>query len=113
MTHYEDIQSPSLVFTLDVYPEVIQKDTKWEKIKKSPYNTDVTKDEIETTINQLRSSYATFEDVSAIDKEVLVRAKVTYSIKDTILGNAKNQYLGREEIEPNKDLTKLLTGKVI
>ncbi len=113
MSKYEDEKNPSLVFSLDVYPEVVQKDAKWEKIKKSAYSTDVAQSDVDATVEQLRSSYANFEDAAEIADEVLTRAKVTYLHKGTQVGNTKNQYIGWEEVSPNKDLTKALLGKKV
>jgi trigger factor len=110
---YEDEKNPSLTWSLDVYPEVVVKDDKRKKIKKSAYSTEVTQSEVDATVEQLRSSYANFEDAAEIADEVLTRAKVTYLHKGTQVGNTKNQYIWWEEVSPNKDLTKALLGKKI
>ena len=73
-----DSENPSLSFSLDVYPVLVEKDTKWKKVKVTPYTTELTEEEITGTLDQLRSSYADFQDVAEVAEDVLTRIKITY-----------------------------------
>ena len=110
---YEHDQSGTLSFYLDVYPDIVEKDEKRKKVKKDKYKTDVSQDEIDATVNQLQSSYATFEDAAVIEPEVLTRVKLTYAQKKDTIWHTKNHYIGWEDLEANADLKKLLLGKKI
>ena len=112
MEQYGDEQSDgSFSFTLDVYPTLHEKDTKWKKIKKDPYTNEMTQEDVDLTLTQLRSSYAQFEDADIVEEDVLTRVKIVYKNNDIVLWNSKNRYLGREDLEVNKDLKKVLLGK--
>lgn len=108
----EQNEAGSLSFTLDVFPEVIQKNDTWKKQKVSPYTTEVTSDDIEKTLDQLRSSYATFEDVEQVTETSLMRLKISFiDKKGAVVGNGKNQYLGQEELATQPVLHKQFIGK--
>lgn len=107
-----DTESGTFLFYLDVFPEVTQKDDKWKKHTQKAYSTEVTQEEINATLDQLRSSYAQFDDVDVVEASSLMRLKVTYEDKKgEILGNPKNQYLGQEELETHTAVQKLFIGK--
>lgn len=112
MSQYES-DKPSLSFTLDVYPALAEKDKKWQKVKKDAYKSELTQKEIDATVDQLRSSYAQFDDAAEVAEDVLTRVKLSFLKGKEVLGNPKNQYLGREEVEVNKDLKKAILGKKI
>ncbi len=79
---YKDAnESGKLSFSLDVFPEVVEKNVTWKKHKADKYSTVVTQEDIDATVDQLRSSYAQFEDVEIVDTESLMRLKVTYQNK--------------------------------
>lgn len=93
-----DSEKSTLVFTLDVYPTLAEKDQKWKKVKPDAYSVVLTDEEVAATVDQLRSSYATFEDAAEVAEEVLTRVKMTYLNGKEVLGNPKNRYLGREDV---------------
>lgn len=108
----DDNQSGTLSFSLDVFPEVTEKNTNWKKEKPKAYSVEVTKEEINTTVDQLRSNYAQFDDVDVVDADSLMRIKMTHQDKKwNALGNSKNQYLGQEELSAHPTLQKLFIGK--
>jgi FKBP-type peptidyl-prolyl cis-trans isomerase (trigger factor) len=74
-------ESGRLSFTLDVFPEVVEKNTAWKKHKAEKYSTEVTQEDINATLDQLRSSYAQFEDVDIVGTDSLMRLKVSYQNK--------------------------------
>lgn len=112
-THYNDEDKAFLKFSLDVYPDLVEKNKKWKDIKAVAYDTAVTQQEIDATVDQLRSSYANFDVAEEVVEGVLSRVKVTYLHKKETLGHSKNQYLGWEEIEHHKDIVKELLGKKV
>lgn len=110
---FKDENSDGTVsFSLDVFPEVIVKNDAWKKQAMEQYTTQVSADEIEKTVDQLRSSYATFDDVDVVDESSLMRLKISFVDKkgDTI-GNGKNQYLGQEELAEHPPIQKLFLKK--
>lgn len=108
----DDNQSGILSFSLDVFPEVTEKNANWKKEKPKAYSVEVTKEEINTTVDQLRSNYAQFDDVDVVDADSLMRIKMTHQDKKwNALGNSKNQYLGQEELSAHPTLQKLFIGK--
>lgn len=109
----DDAQSGTLSFTLDVFPEVIEKNKDWKKEKPKAYTVDVTDEEVNMTLDQLRSNYAQFDDVDVVDADSLMRIKMTHQDKKwNALGNSKNQYLGQEELSAHPTIQKLFIGKV-
>ncbi len=110
---YKDTdESGTISFSLDIFPEVIEKNDKWKKHTEKAYSTDVTQDEINGTVDQLRSSYAQFDDVEVVDTESLMRLKISHQDKKREqLGHTKNQYLGQEELSKHTAVQKLFLGK--
>jgi trigger factor len=110
---YKDVnESGTISFSLDVFPEVVEKNVTWKKHTEKAYSTEVTKKEIDATLDQLRSSYAQFDDVDVVDKESLMRLKIIQQDKKgEQLGHTKNQYLGQEELSKHTAVQKLFLGK--
>lgn len=101
-----------LSFHLDVFPEVQEKNDAWKRHKVEAYSTVVTDEDVSATVDQLRSSYATFDDVDAVTETSLMRLKVTFLDKDGAdLGKGKNQYLGQEELASHPTLHKQFLKK--
>lgn len=108
----DENQSGTISFSLDVFPEVVAKDKKWEKHTEKAYSTDLTEEEVQATLDQLRSSYAQFDDVDVVDAESLMRLKISHMDKKwEQLGHTKNQYLGQEELSQHTAVQKLFIGK--
>ncbi len=108
----EENQSGTISFSLDIFPEVVAKDKKWEKHTEKAYSTDLTEEEVQATLDQLRSSYAQFDDVDVVDAESLMRLKISHMDKKwEQLGHTKNQYLGQEELSQHTAVQKLFIGK--
>ena len=102
----------SVSFSLDVFPEIQQKNDTWKKQKVAPYTTEVNEDDITTAIDQLRSSSATFEDVEKVSKTSLMRLKIAFLDKKwEAIGNGKNQYLGQEELSEHPSIQKDFLNK--
>lgn len=97
---------------MDVFPEVVVKNNKWESTKVKPYSVEVSQKDIDTTVDQLRSSYATFDDVEKVTKTSLMRLKIAFlDSEGKVLGHEKNQYLGEEELSKVPALHKQFIGK--
>lgn len=108
----EQTEEGIITFSLDVFPEVKAKDDKWTKQKTEKYSTEVTQADIDTTVDQLRSSYATFDDVDVVTDTSLMRLKIAFlDKKGEEIGKGKNQYLGQEELTAHPDLHKQFIGK--
>ena len=118
-SNFKDMSEEGTVsFSLDVFPEIQQKNDSWKKQKVTPYDTKVTQEDINTAIDQLRSSSATFDDVEQVTESSLMRLKITFLDKDGVtIGNGKNQYLGQEELSSHptiqKDFLKKKKGDVV
>ena len=110
---FKDEQTEGTVsFSLDVFPEVTAKNDTWKKQKVEAYETKVTQEDIDATVDQLRSSYATFDDVDTVDESSLMRLKISFLDKKGVaLGNGKNQYLGQEELSVHPTIQKLFLKK--
>ena len=77
--NYKDENEDGVIsFSLDVFPEVAVKNDDWKKQKTEQYTTEVTQDEMDNTIDQLRSSYASFDDVELVDTSSLMRLKIAF-----------------------------------
>lgn len=101
-----------LSFHLDVFPEVQAKNDAWKKHKVEKYSTEVTQEDIDATVDQLRSSYASFDDVDVVTDTSLMRLKITFLDKEgTDLGHGKNQYLWHEELAEHSALHKKFLKK--
>lgn len=111
-SYNDDAQSGKISFSLDIFPEVVAKDKKWEKHTEKPYSTALTEEEVQATLDQLRSSYAQFDDVDVVDAESLMRLKISHMDKKWgQLGHTKNQYLGQEDLSQHTAVQKLFIGK--
>lgn len=107
-----DTESGILSFCLDVFPELVEKNDTWKKHTEKAYSTEVTDDEINATVDQLRSSYAQFDDVDVVDASSLMRLKLAHmDKKGDQLGHTKNQYLGQEELAKHTAIQKLFIDK--
>jgi trigger factor len=108
----EDTESGTISFHLDVFPEVVEKNDKWKKHTEKAYSTEVTQAEVDATLDQLRSSYAQFDDVDVVDTASLMRLKITQQDKKwEQVGHTKNQYLGQEELSQHTAVQKFFLGK--
>jgi len=108
----EDSESGTISFHLDVFPEIIEKNDKWKKHTEKAYSTEVTQAEVDATLDQLRSSYAQFDDVDVVDAESLMRLKLSHIDKKWWqIGHTKNQYLWQEELSKHTAVQKLFIGK--
>ncbi len=102
----------TIVFTLDVFPEVKEKDKKRKNHTAKWFDPVVSDEDIQTALNQLRSSYAGFDDVPEVTATSLMRLKITFLDKDAKeIGKSKNQYLGEEELAEHPTLHKAFIGK--
>ncbi len=107
----EQNEEGTLSFTLDVFPEVITKNDTWTKEKVKAYTMEVTDEDVDTALDQLRSSYATFDDVDVVTDTSLMRLKITFLDKQREeIGKGKNQYLGQEELATHPALHKQFIG---
>ena len=85
-SEFKDEQTEGTVsFSLDVFPEVTAKNDTWKKQKVEAYETKVTQEDIDATVDQLRSSYATFDDVDTVDESSLMRLKISFLDKKGVL----------------------------
>lgn len=118
-SNFKDMSEEGTVsFALDVFPEIEQKNDAWKKEKVSAYSTEVTQEDIDTALDQLRSSSATFDDVEIVTATSLMRLKIAFLDKKwDAIGNGKNQYLGQEELAAHpsiqKDFLKKKKGDVV
>lgn len=102
----------TISFELDVFPEVEVKDDKWKSVKVSEYTIELTDEEIQKTIDQLRSSYANFEDRELVDETSLMRLKTQHlDDKGNEVWRSKNHYIGKEELEVEPQLHQEFIGK--
>ena len=110
---YKDENESGIIsFTLDVFPEVKEKNTSWKKHTAKPYSTEITQEEVNGTLDQLRSSYAQFDDVEIVDVQSLMRLKISqYDKTWEQIGHTKNQYLWQEELSKNAPIQTLFLGK--
>lgn len=108
----EDSEAGTISFHLDVFPEIVEKNDKWKKHTEKAYSTEVTKSEVDATLDQLRSSYAQFDDVDVVDTESLMRLKISHmDKKGEQIWHTKNQYLGQEELSKHAAIQKSFVGK--
>lgn len=108
----EDTESGTISFHLDVFPEIVEKNATWKKHTEKAYSTEVTQAEVDATLDQLRSSYAQFDDVDVVDTESLMRLKISHMDKKwEQIGHTKNQYLGQEELSQHSAIQKSFVGK--
>ena len=108
----DDKETGTISFSLDTFPEVAIKDDKWKKHTQKAYSTEVTDEEVNATLDQLRSSYAQFDDVEVVDTESLMRLKISHmDKKGEQVGHTKNQYLWQEELSQHTAVQKLFVGK--
>lgn len=78
-SNFKDMSEEGTVsFALDVFPEIEQKNDAWKKEKVSAYSTEVTQEDIDTALDQLRSSSATFDDVEIVTATSLMRLKIAF-----------------------------------
>lgn len=98
----------SISFKLDVYPEVEIKNKNWESVKINEINSEVSDEEFNQTIDNLKRQYAKYEDTSTMTWETVSKIKFDFLDEDWNVLDSWTAFVWKEDISENKIFEKLI-----
>ncbi|MBP6256871.1 hypothetical protein KA405_04085 [Patescibacteria group bacterium] len=101
----------NLAFTLDVYPEIIQNDTKREKVTAPAINAEASNEEIEETITNLKRQYASYTKADIVGENSVFKIALSFVDKTGNEVHTGKLYLGKEDFQEFPLLKTLFIGK--
>lgn len=101
----------NLLFTLDVYPEIEQKDTKREKVTAPAINAEASDAEIEETMTNLKRQYASYTKADSVGENSVFKVALSFVDKTGSEVHTGKLYLGKEDCEEFPILKTLFVGK--
>lgn len=101
----------TLSFTIDVYPELVEKNDAWKKVTAHAATEPATDKEIEETLFNLQRQYADYKDATQIWPDSVFKVSLRFlDGKGTEVHTGK-LYLGKEDIEEFPQLATYFSGK--
>lgn len=101
----------NLAFTLDVYPEIIQNDTKREKVTAPAINAEASNEEIEETITNLKRQYASYTKADSVGENSVFKIALSFVDKTGNEVHTGKLYLWKEDFQEFPLLKTLFIGK--
>lgn len=101
----------TLTFTLDVYPEIVQKDTNREKLSAPVIQADASPEEIEETITNLKRQYASYAKADIVGEKSVFKVSLSFVDKSWSEVHTGKLYLWKEDLEEFPLLKTLFIGK--
>lgn len=98
-------------FKLDVYPEVTEKDDKWNALSISAIDSKPTEQEINETLDNLRKQYASYDETDTVAQDSVF--KVTFKLLDVDGNEVDNgsAFMWKEEFEEFPAIVETFVGK--
>ncbi len=106
-----DEQNIVIVFKLDFYPQVEEKNKNWEEVTMQEVDSQVSQEEVDQTIENLKKQYASYENEQKINKDNISKLKLDFVDDDGNVLDTKTVFVGKEEFDKNPGLIDILEGK--
>lgn len=87
----------TVIYKLDVYPQITEKNNQWKSMGLFPVNTSVTPEELEDSFKNLQRQYADYQDTTTIWDGTVTKVKFSTKNKDWDEVDKGSLFLGDEE----------------
>lgn len=101
----------TVIYKLDVYPQITEKNNQWKSMGLFPVNTSVTPEELEDSFKNLQRQYADYQDTTTIWDGTVTKVKFSTKNKDWDEVDKGSLFLGDEEYSEFPSLKDWFYGK--
>jgi trigger factor len=100
-----------LTFKIDVYPEVEVLNENWKAVKVEKFDDNVSEEEINKVLDQLKLQYAEYKDVDTISENSVAKVKLQFKNKKWEIVEEWTAFVWPEDFKEFKILEKLIWAK--
>ncbi len=100
----------NVVFKVDVYPEMQEKDAKWKKLSLNKIAVKVEDEKKNSVLQTIKKQYAEYKDTDAIAEDTVSKIAVRFLDKDNNELLKRTVYVGEEEFTKEAKAKKLFVG---